>query len=99
MCNLLALPLTGQVEVCQGLSLSFPIIEVEGLVDSTSGPWTGSISITWQLLETQILECHLDLIDKRLLGWGGGLTIPGDVDTYSNFASTETHNLLGSLLY
>ena len=70
MCNLLALPLTGQVEVCQGLSLSFPIIEVEGLVDSTSGPWTGSISITWQLLETQILECHLDLIDKRLLGWG-----------------------------
>ena len=56
--------------MCQGLSLSFPIIEVEGLVDSTSGPWTGSISITWQLLETQILECHLDLIDKRLLGWG-----------------------------
>lgn len=61
------------MEMCQGLNLSFPIIEVEGIGDSTSGPWVGSISITWQLLETQILECHLlllllliDLINKRL---------------------------------
>ena len=54
LCSLLALPLRGQVKGCQVLTLSFPIIGVEGIVSQTSGPWMGGISITQILLGMQI---------------------------------------------